>query len=111
MGNCRGIILLVCILSVLSLALTVYERGATSNRGHEKARAFQEFACGFGLGASVNAKWGFIDFDPRIDNADETVLSPVPGGYSFSPERGFTLTHMSEMPVAHHKETGQEVLK
>lgn len=90
MGNYRGIIILVCILSVLSLALTVYEWQAGSNDGHEKAGVFQKIACGFGMGLSVNPKWGFVTFDPRIDNVDETVLFPVPGGYSYSPDMGMT---------------------
>jgi len=97
MGNYRGIVLLVSTLSVILLALSVYEQLAVRNQGHEKARAFQEIACGFGMGASVSPKWGFMNFDPRIDNVDETALFPVPGGYSYSPDAGMSVTGISEM--------------
>jgi len=99
MGNYKGVIIVLCILSLASLALIVYEQHVFGNTAHQKSMAFQKFACGLGLGASVDAKWGFINFDPRVDPVDETTIFPVPGGYSYSPDRAMTVTGIDEIAV------------
>lgn len=98
MDNYRRVVIAVCILFLVLSSLMIYERYNT-NIGHDKVRKFQQLACGFGLGASVNPKWGFMNFDLRIDTIDETVLFPVPGGYSYSPDTGMSLTAMPEINI------------
>ena len=98
MGDHRRIITFIAVLLLVLMLLTGYER-LNSDSAHDSVEAFQEFACGFGIGASIDPKWGFINFDPRIDAVDETVLFPVPGGYSYSPDIGMTVTVVSEISV------------
>lgn len=56
----------------------------------------QRFLSGLGLGAVISPEWGFLNYDPRIDFVDETSQWPIPGGYSYSPERGFSVADMRE---------------
>ncbi|MFN3478984.1 MAG: nitrous oxide reductase accessory protein NosL [Thermodesulfovibrionales bacterium] len=64
-----------------------------------RARELQNYLGGFGLGGVISPEWGFLNYDPRIDFVDETSLWPIPGGYSYSPERGFSVADMKESPL------------
>ena len=75
----------------------MYDRFLWKDSGAEKIKAFQQYVCGFGLGASVSPGWGFLSFDPRIDSVDETGLFPVPGGYRYSPDSGLSVSEIKEM--------------
>jgi len=93
------LIIVLCILITSSITVIVYDRYAWKDYGAEKIRAFQQYVCGFGLGASVNPGWGFLNFDPRVDSVDETGLFPVPGGYSYSPDCGLSVSEIKENPI------------
>lgn len=97
MGPYRGIILSISVLFCLSVAVLIYDSSSQAHERTEKIKAFQQYVCGFGLGASVNPKWGFLNFDPRIDPVDETALFPVPGIYSYSPDRGASVVDINEI--------------
>jgi len=88
---------LIIVLFVASLTALLYDGYAGKELASGKIDAFQRFAGGLGLGAAVNPKWGFITFDPRVDGVDETQLFPVPGGYSYSPDRGLSVSHIQEI--------------
>lgn len=103
MGPYKGIILSISVLFCLSIAVLVYESSSRAHERTEKIRAFQQHIYGFGLGASVNPKWGFLNFDPRIDPMDETGLFPIPGIYSYSPDRGTTVVDIDEIILSDEK--------
>ncbi len=52
-----------------------------------KAAEFQERIGGVGLGAILVPAWNFSDYDPRLQPVAADSLYPVPGGYSYSPDR------------------------
>lgn len=83
------IFLLILIASVLLGIETRYYRDSETGQ-------IQQFLGGLGLGSAIIPEWGFLNYDPRIDFVDETSLWPIPGGYSYSPERGFSITDMGE---------------
>lgn len=102
------IMFLISFLCVASLAVLVYDGYAGRGTVSEKGAAFQRFAGGLGLGAAVNPKWGFLSFDPRVDSVDETQLYPIPGGYSYSPDRGTAVVEIREAAWRPREEQGIE---
>jgi hypothetical protein len=75
-----------CLLAA-ALCIVAFDlsKGSGENRA---ARSFQRSVRGLGIGSALRPDWGFSTYDPRIDAGDETMLWPVPGGYSYSPEQG-----------------------
>jgi hypothetical protein len=61
--------------------------------------AFQKMVGGLGMGAISSPIWNFINFDPRIQSVDDSTLWPIPGGYSYSPDRTATVSYFEEIPV------------
>ncbi len=47
----------------------------------------QQALGGLGGGALAVPLWNFFDYDPRLSLMREDERFPVPGGYSFSPDR------------------------
>ncbi len=90
----KRVLIVVLILNMLVLSLLLLE--SISKHDYSRVVAFQKLTSGFGLGASVNPRWGFNIFDPRIERVDETNLYPVAGGYIYSPSRGMTVSEFSE---------------
>ena len=62
------------------------------------ARVFQKAVGGLGMGAIAAPIWQFINYDPRIMSVDDSITWPVPGGYSFGPERTSTVSSFDEKP-------------
>lgn len=60
---------------------------------------FQRMVGGIGMGAISSPIWNLINFDPRLQPVDDSTLWPVPGGYSYGPDRTATVSHFEEMPV------------
>ena len=50
------------------------------------------------MGAIAAPIWQFINYDPRIMSVDDSITWPVPGGYSFVPERTSTVSSFDEKP-------------
>jgi hypothetical protein len=61
--------------------------------------AFQKMVGGVGMGAISTPIWNFINFDPRIQPIDDSTLWPIPGGYSYGPDRTGTVSYFEEIPV------------
>jgi hypothetical protein len=76
------------LLLIVALSVIILDRPLAEHRNREIGRAFQRSVCGLGIGSALRPDWGFAGYDPRVDAVDETRLWPVPGGYSYSPERG-----------------------
>jgi hypothetical protein len=60
---------------------------------------FQRMVGGIGMGAISTPIWNFINFDPRIQSIDDSITWPIPGGYSYSPDRTATVSYFEEIPV------------
>ena len=76
------------LLLAAALSIIIFDRPLHESGNRNAGRAFQRSVCGFGIGSVLRPDWGFAGYDPRVDAVDETRLWPVPGGYSYSPERG-----------------------
>ncbi len=94
----NGLIITTVLLIAISLGILFSEHYLSGNN-EAKIVAFQNYVGGLGIGASVSPEWGFINYDPRIDHVDETSLWPIPGGYSYSPERGMTVGDIEEKSI------------
>ena len=78
-----GIIFLgVTIAIVLSL-----ESGDRKTEMQQARQSFQAGIGGMGMGATTVPAWNFGDFDPRLQPGSYDRLYPIPGGYSYSPDR------------------------
>jgi hypothetical protein len=60
---------------------------------------FQRMVGGLGMGAISSPVWNIINFDPRIQPVDDSITWPIPGGYSYSPDRTATVSYFEEIPV------------
>lgn len=60
---------------------------------------FQRMVGGVGMGAISCPIWNFINFDPRIQPVDDSTLWPIPGGYSYGPDRTATVSYFEEIPI------------
>ena len=69
-------------------------------RGHktEDIRVFQRATGGLGMGAIATPIWQFINYDARIFSVDDSMTWPVPGGYSYGPDRTGTVSYFEEVP-------------
>jgi hypothetical protein len=84
------------VLTVLAVALDQYSwKGIQA----DQMIAFQKMVGGIGMGAISTPIWNFINFDPRIQPVDDSTLWPIPGGYSYGPDRTATVSYFEEIPV------------
>jgi hypothetical protein len=89
------LIILIC-LTILAMAWDQYSwKGIKA----DQMIAFQRMVGGVGMGAISVPIWNFINFDPRIQPIDDSTLWPIPGGYSYSPDRTATVSYFEEIPV------------
>jgi len=95
--NANKLIIAIIFLITASLIIIVSEWYLWENFESVEMKAFQRYVCGFGLGATINPAWGFISYDPRVDHVDEAQLWPIPGGYSYSPDRGLSVSDFKEI--------------
>jgi hypothetical protein len=74
---------------LLALALLVIWQD--SHNGPDDYRlanyGFQRAIGGVGLGAVMVPAWNFRDYDPRLQQVADDSIYPLPGGYSYTPER------------------------
>lgn len=94
--NPRVVISTVAALLFMSCSIIAAEYYSWKDYESLQMKGFQQYVHGFGLGATINPAWGFIAYDPRIDHVDETSLWPIPGGYSYSPDRGLSVSDFKE---------------
>jgi hypothetical protein len=88
-----GIILLVMITAA-AVALDFY---AWRGQKEEETRVFQRAVGGLGMGAIATPIWQFINYDARVLSVDDSITWPVPGGYSYGPDRTGTVSYFKEM--------------
>lgn len=88
MSRGQGILLSVLAGCLLVVAVVV---ATDTRKGHQSFGddqfLFQQAIGGVGLGSVTVPAWNFSDYDPRLQDRSEDVLYPIPGGYSYSPDR------------------------
>jgi hypothetical protein len=88
------IVLIALTISAIALDQYFWKRVHT-----DQMVAFQRMVGGVGMGAISTPIWNFINFDPRIQPIDDSTLWPIPGGYSYGPDRTATVSYFEEFPV------------
>jgi len=88
---------------IVLIALTVFtitlDQYSWKNIQAEQMIGFQKMVGGVGMGAISTPIWNFINFDPRIQPHDDSITWPIPGGYSYGPDRTATVSYFEEIPV------------
>jgi len=90
--------LLACIMFLVATVVIVLslENGNKQTAKQAARQSFQTALGGVGMGATTVPAWNFGDYDPRLQPGAYDRLYPIPGGYSYSPDR---LTMVSSFQV------------
>lgn len=86
------------ILIVLAIAAIAYDMSVWKHVQAEKMVTFQRMVGGLGMGAISTPLYNFINYDPRIQPVDDSITWPVPGVYSYGPDRTATVSYFEEIP-------------
>jgi hypothetical protein len=95
----RIYLLFLMVLICLTLLAIAYDQYSLKRVQSDQMVAFQRMVGGVGMGAISVPIWNFINFDPRIQSTDDSTLWPIPGGYSYGPDRTATVSYFEEIPV------------
>jgi len=87
------------VLIVLTVLTIAYDQYSWKRIQTDQMVAFQRMVGGVGMGAISSPIWNFINFDPRIQSTDDSTLWPIPGGYSYGPDRTATVSYFEEIPI------------
>ncbi len=88
------------IVLIASAILTItWDQYSWKRVQKDQMVTFQRMVGGVGMGAISTPIWNFINFDPRIQPADDSTLWPIPGGYSYGPDRTATVSYFEEIPT------------
>ncbi len=90
------LLVLVILLVAAAAAAILVDEKRWQGRQAEEMRIFQRAMGGLGMGAIATPIWNFINYDPRIFSADDSMTWPVPGGYSYGPDRTATVSYFEE---------------
>jgi hypothetical protein len=90
---------LVVLLVVMAGAAIAVDMKAWQGRRAENIRTFQRAVGGLGMGAMASPIWQFINYDARVLSVDDSITWPVPGGYSYGPDRTGTVSYFEEVPA------------
>ncbi len=96
--RCRMVLVLLVLLVVMAGAAIAMDMKTWQGRRAENIRIFQRATGGLGMGAIASPIWQFINYDTRILSVDDSITWPVPGGYSYGPDRTGTVTYFEEVP-------------
>lgn len=94
----KNLLLLVGILVCFTAGAMVWDHYTWEHRKTGDLALFQDALGGLGLGAIASPIWNFINYDPRVMPVDDSITWPIPGGYSYGPDRTATLTYFEEIP-------------
>ena len=94
----RLVLILVILLAIMAGAAIATDMNAWQGRRAENVRTFQRATGGLGMGAIASPIWQFINYDARVLSVDDSITWPVPGGYSYGPDRTGTVTYFEEVP-------------
>jgi hypothetical protein len=95
----RFYLLFLMVLITLTISAIIWDQYSWKRVQADQMVAFQRMVGGVGMGAISCPIWNFINFDPRIQPVDDSITWPIPGGYSYSPDRTATVSYFEEIPV------------
>jgi len=93
----RLVLISVILLVVTTAAAIALDIQAWRGRQTEDMRIFQRAVGGLGMGAIATPMWQFINYDARIFSVDDSITWPIPGGYSYGPDRTGTVSYFEEI--------------
>lgn len=93
----RALVMLTVLVALTALAVAA-DLYTWKYRSAETIRSFQRACGGLGMGAIATPIWQFINYDSRILSVDDSITWPVPGGYSYGPDRTGTVSYFEEVP-------------
>lgn len=91
-------LLFLAVLIALTVMMIALDQYSWKRIHSDQMVAFQRMVGGVGMGAISTPIWNFINFDPRIQPIDDSTLWPIPGGYSYGPDRTATVSYFEEIP-------------
>ncbi len=94
----KTVLLVLGVLILLTMTLMVWDQQTWKTRKTEEFVLFQKGLSGLGMGAIASPIWNFINYDPRAMAVDDSITWPIPGGYSYGPDRTATITYFEERP-------------
>lgn len=94
----RLCLLFMGTLVLLTIICVVVDVRSWKNVKADNIVTFQVMLGGLGMGAICTPIWNFINFDMRIQPIDDSITWPIPGGYSYSPDRTATVSYFEEVP-------------
>ena len=94
----RIVLFFVIFLVAITAAAIALDMQAWRGHKAEDIRVFQRATGGLGMGAIATPIWQFINYDARILSVDDSITWPVPGGYSYGPDRTGTVSYFEEVP-------------
>jgi hypothetical protein len=94
----RSYLTFLGILIIVTIAAIASDMYFWKKVPARKMTVFQEMLGGVGMGAISTPVWNFINYDPRIQPVDDSITWPVPGGYSYGPDRTATVSYFEEIP-------------
>ena len=95
----RFYLFFLIVLVALTVSMIAWDQYTWKNLRSDQMVAFQKMVGGIGMGAISTPIWNFINFDPRIQPVDDSTLWPIPGGYSYGPDRTATVSYFEEIPT------------
>src|SRR4030042_4919332 len=95
----RFYLFFLMVLTTLTIFVIAYDQYSWKRIQADQMIAFQRMVGGIGMGAISVPIWNFINFDPRIQPVDDSITWPIPGGYSYGPDRTATVSYFEEIPV------------
>ena len=95
----RFYLVFLIILITLTVLAMLWDQYSWKRIQSDQMVAFQRTVGGVGMGAINTPVWNFINFDPRIQPVDDSTLWPIPGGYSYGPDRTATVSYFEEIPT------------
>ena len=92
-------LIFLIILVTLTISAIALDQYSWKKIRSDQMVAFQRMVGGIGMGAISVPIWSFINFDPRVQPVDDSITWPIPGGYSYGPDRTATVSYFEEIPV------------
>jgi hypothetical protein len=94
----RIVLLLVIFLVFVTATAMVVDSQVWRGERAEEIRIFQRATGGLGIGAIATPIWQFMNYDARVLSVDDSITWPVPGGYSYGPDRTGAVSYFDEIP-------------
>ena len=94
----RIVLFIVVLLVIITGAAIALDIQAWRGRQTDDMRVFQKGVGGLGMGAIATPIWNLVDYDPMIFPVEDCIVWPVPGGYSYGPDRSATVSFFKEIP-------------